>query len=171
MKKGTIFNGSRIKWVYQNPQKINKYEAFVRSNVNDLINWLLILIGVFLFVARNILPTKEILLTLLLLGLGLANSYSNTMGLIQDHNSTYGYTKDFIFMKNGTNDELKLIPFNEIYEIDFKKFNEEKYTLTFYTYHIGTFNKSLTKAKIAEFRSVKISKKEIQYLKTKIEVK
>lgn len=168
MKIGSKFHGSRIKWISNKSKKITKFQAFIQSNIGDLLNYFMLLIGIFLFSIKSLLPNKEFLLSLLFLGFGVANVYSNTIDLYKEHHSTYGYTKEFIFVKNEINENLRIIPHQEIYEIEYQKVDREIYNISFYTYHIGFFNRSLNRAKIETFKNVKITLKEIKYLQSRI---
>lgn len=170
MKIGSNFYGSTIKWLYQNPQKITKRRAFVKSMIDDKLNWLLVLISLFLIIGRNTLPARDMILGLLIIIIGIPNLYSNTINLSQENHSVYGYTEDFVFKTNDISNEQKMIPFSDIHEIRSSKTDEGNYNLSFYTIHIGRFTKGLTKAKIIEFKNVQLSLFEVQQLKSKIKI-
>lgn len=168
MKLGSEYNGSALKWVYQNPERITKSQAFLKNLIHDKLNWILILISIFLVSARQVLPARDIMLGVFVLLVGLPSSYANTIDRFKDHNNLYGYTEDFIFQEGELSKECKAIPFSDINEVETNLLKNGNYNLNFYTLYIGKFTKGLTKARIISFRNVRISEEDIEYLKVKV---
>ena len=170
MNLGLEYNGSTVKWIYKNPIRITKSQAFLKNVVHDKLNWLFVLISVFLVSARHVLPARDVMLGVLVLLVGLPSSYANTMDTFNENNSVYGYTEDFIFKENDKTKEHKLIPFSDIHEVEVNQLKGGNFNLYFNTVYVGKFTKGLTKARIESFKNVHISQDDLEYLKSKVTI-